>query len=67
MADENFWGIRCKGCGKMHPTAMYRKGDAGGRFGSLEPFRYRCFEDGRLYDYLGSEETLSHLTDSSGE
>jgi hypothetical protein len=63
--EENFWGIRCKGCGKMHPTAMRRREDRGGRFEAEEAFGYRCFLDDRVYDYVGAEEVLYHLADST--
>jgi hypothetical protein len=64
---ENFWGIKCKGCRWMHPTAMYRRGDTHGRFELNELFRYECPSDGESYEYRGKDEELYHFSDSSGE
>jgi len=51
-----FWGIRCRGCGKMHPTAMHRNHDTIGRFQPDEAFRYKCPRDDKTYDYHGRDE-----------
>ena len=36
-----FWGVKCKTCGLMDPTAMFRDGDASGRFRAQELFSYK--------------------------
>jgi hypothetical protein len=61
-----FWGVKCKGCGGMHPTAMFRKGDTSGRVGPNEPFEYTCPRDNKAYEYLGKEERTYDYEDSSG-
>ncbi len=56
-----FWGIKCKGCGEMHPTCMHREGDTFGRFRPHEKFEYRCFQDDKVYGYYGHEELVYEL------
>jgi hypothetical protein len=46
-----FWGVECKGCGMIHPTAMQRPGDLGGRCAPNEPFQYVCPHDNTQYSY----------------
>jgi len=66
MAGIPFWGIKCKGCGETHPTGMHRTGDTFGRFKPEEKFGYKCPRDDKLYEYLGRDEQVYSLIDSSG-
>jgi hypothetical protein len=51
----DWWGIRCKGCGELHPIAQYRHGDTYGRSKPDELFTYTCPHDNKGYQYLGKE------------
>ncbi len=59
---RRWWGVVCKGCGEKHPTAMYKKNDANGRFRPRERFKYRCPASDRVYAYVGSEEVVFNYT-----
>ena len=57
-----FWGIKCKGCGTMHPVVMERRDDDKSPFvGPEELIRYRCPNDDTQYDYLGKEQQRFQL------
>lgn len=64
-ATRRWWGIVCKGCGQKHPTAMYMKNDTIGRFNRRESFKYRCPDNDRTYEYVGSDEIVFNYTLSS--
>ena len=52
-----YWGVRCKGCGQIHPVVMERSGDEKNPF--IKPdemLRYRCPKDDKLHEYLGKEQ-----------